>query len=52
MNDLQRINKEIRRVKTAIRETDSEYLRRDYTKYLKKLLKQSQKCKMSPKYDS
>ena len=34
------LNQEICRVKTAIEKTESKYLRKDYEKYLKKLLKQ------------
>ena len=36
------IKAEIERVKTAIAKTKSPYLKRDYEKYLKKLLKRSE----------
>lgn len=32
------LNEEIRRVKNAIAKTESRYLRRDYEKYLKRLM--------------
>ena len=31
---------EIKRVKNALKNTDSEYLKRDYNKYLKRLLRE------------
>ena len=34
---------EINRVKTALEKTNSEYLKRDYTKYLKKLYRERKK---------
>lgn len=36
---IDKINSEIERIKEAIEKTDSEYLKKDYRKYLRRLLK-------------
>ena len=36
--------REIKRVKEAMQKTDSEYLRRDLGKYLKRLNREAKKC--------
>jgi hypothetical protein len=40
MKTAEELQKEITRVKTALQKTQSPYLKRDYEKYLKRLLKQ------------
>lgn len=39
---MNKVQAEIERVKTAIAKTKSQHLKRDYEKYLKKLLKRSE----------
>lgn len=44
MIHLTEIKKEIERVQFALSRTQSEYLKRDYTKYLKKLQGELRRC--------
>lgn len=43
MNNLNEINEEIRRVRDAIKNSNSPYLKRDYKKYLNELYKERSK---------
>ena len=45
LNTFEEYRAEIERVKAISRQTHSEYLKRDYAKYIKRLQKEMKRCK-------